>query len=57
MIELTKPFIVVYHSSKEIEIKLTNNISTFPGIGLNYAEFDTQEELEQFILDNELVES
>ena len=57
MTELTKQYTVVYKDDKTIISLNYNGGVTYPGVDDNYAEFDTQEELEQFILDNELVES
>lgn len=56
MITLTKLFIVIWNDDKQILVKDINNINTYHGDMYYSAQFDTQEELDQFILDNELIE-
>lgn len=53
---LNRPHIVVYNDEKSIIIKLNNNTETFPGLGCYFAEFDTEQELEDYISENNLVE-
>jgi len=53
---LTKSFIVIYDDNKNIIIRQTENKETYVGKGSKYAEFDSEDELNQFIVDNKLVE-
>lgn len=54
--KLSKPYVVVYNEEKKIIIKLANNLETFPGLGCHSAEFDTEQELDNYISENNLVE-
>jgi len=50
MKKLTKPYIVVYDENNSIISKLTENRETTIGEGRFGAEFDTEEELNNFII-------
>lgn len=52
---LTKRCIVIYDEN-EIIVKSLNNAETIVGKGRKCAEFDTAAELENFILENNLLE-
>ena len=52
--KLTKQFVVVYDENKSIISKSENNKETFVGIDKQGVEFDSKEELEQFIIENNL---
>ncbi|WP_027381880.1 hypothetical protein [Epilithonimonas caeni] len=56
MKELTKPCIVVWNNENIIQTKLYDNVSTWHGPMYESAEFDSPEELDQFISDNELID-
>lgn len=55
--ELKKQFIVVYDNKNIIITKSMSNETTLVGEGRNGAEFDTQEELDTFIVQNGLKEN
>lgn len=55
MKKLTKQFIVVYNNNK-IVVKSTTNSETFVGNGNEGVEFDSNEELEEFIEQNNLTD-
>jgi hypothetical protein len=55
-IKLTKQYIVVYNEEKKIIIKADNNTETSPGLGCYFAEFDTEQELEDYVSENNLTE-
>lgn len=55
--ELKKRFIVVYDNDNNIIVKSESNTITLVGEGRKGGEFDTQEELEQFIVQNGLKEN
>lgn len=57
MKKLTKPFIVVYDENNSIITKQTENKETYVGAGAKYAEFDTEEGLNQFIEEKGLKET
>lgn len=52
--KLTKQFIVVYNEKKEIISISSENSETYVGNGMLSAEFDTQIELDSFIVENQL---
>lgn len=54
--KLIKQHIVVYDENNIIMVKSDNNAETVVGKGRKGAEFDTREELEQFITSKELKE-
>lgn len=56
MKKLEKQFIVVYDSEGKIVSKSVNNLETIIGEGKLFAEFDSEEELNQFIENNNLYE-
>lgn len=56
MKKLTKQFTVVYNEEGQIIVKTDNNSETYVPEERLYAEFDTQEELDEFIVDNDLKE-
>lgn len=56
MKKLEKQFIVVYDSEEKIVSKSVNNLETIIGEGKLFAEFDSEEELNQFIENNNLYE-
>lgn len=56
-VKLIFPCVVVWNEQLEIIIKTTENIETSPGISTFYQEFETSLELEQFILENELIDA
>ncbi|MPS74727.1 MAG: hypothetical protein E2590_16455 [Chryseobacterium sp.] len=54
---LTKPFIVVWDSvSKTIVIRATDNVNTYVPASMESQEFDTEQELEDYISENNLIE-
>lgn len=53
---LTKKYIVVYTDDNFIIVRDDNNVQCWPGAGKLYAEFDTVEELDSFISENNLVD-
>ena len=56
MKELNKKYIVI-HKDNIISIKETNFTGRcYPGEGFEYSEFDSEEELNEFIIEKELVE-
>jgi len=57
MKKLTKPFIVVYDENNSIIIKQIDNKETYVGKDDTGMEFDTEDELDKFIADNDLKES
>lgn len=57
MKELTKPFIIVYKTDKSTIVKVENNEGiTYAGGDDIGAEFDTEQELEDYISEHGLVE-
>ena len=57
MTTLTKQFIVVYNSDKEIVSKSNSNFETYVGDGMSATEFDSEDELNAFIEEKSLVET
>jgi len=55
-IVLTKQFVLVYNEEKQIIVKCLDNVETYPGKETYYAEFDTIEELDSFIKENEIID-
>jgi len=54
---LTKPFIAIYdNDTRMIRLKMLDNGTTYVPDELGTAEFDTQQELEDFITENNLTE-
>jgi len=54
---LTKPFIVIWDiTTKIISLKMLDNIQTFISDDSETAEFNTNQELEDFIVENNLIE-
>lgn len=56
MIELTKRFIVVYDDDKNIIVKSYTNERTIIGKGRHGNEFDTADELNEFIMSKQLTD-
>jgi hypothetical protein len=57
MIELTKKYWVLYEgtSIKNEDYMNEQSGKCYPGVGIQYAEFDTLDELEAFVQSNNLV--
>lgn len=55
MSRIIKPYFVIYNNDNIIIHKSPVN-STYIATGMNYGEFDTEEELEQYIENNNLKE-
>lgn len=53
---LYKKCVIVYTVDGYIVLKDYNNQQCWPGVGKLYAEFDTEQELEDFITENNLEE-
>ena len=55
---LTRSCIVIYdNETKTIKLKMLDNGTTYVPDGLATAEFDTQQELEDYISENNLIEN
>lgn len=54
-VELNKKYIVVYSEEGWIVVIDYDNIRTFPGVGRLYAEFDTAQELDDYVLEHNLI--
>lgn len=57
MVGLLKSFIVVYTPKKEIKVLLYDNVLTYPGGDDFYAEFDTSDDLDGFLISEGLIET
>ncbi|WP_312769265.1 hypothetical protein [Epilithonimonas sp.] len=54
---LTKSYIVIYdNETRAIKLKMLDNGTTYVPDGLATAEFDTEQELEDYISENNLIE-
>ncbi len=59
MIDLTKPYRLLYYNNEIINVfdyKEPQTGHTYPAFNISYAEFDTYQELIQFIEANQLIE-
>lgn len=54
MKKLTKRYVVIFDNNNNVLIKLTDNTETYVGKDHKYAEFDSLQELEDFIEKEEL---
>ena len=56
MEKLTKPFVVIYDSkTKQISFQTSKNSETIVGKGLKGKEFETEQEMKDFISENKLI--
>ena len=58
MIDLNKKYIIVYNSENKIIVKETENTGhVYPAVGLFYFETDNKQEFDNFIIENNLIET